>query len=358
MSSSTTYRPVVLSEEQRAAIARQAMVARIRDRLLPELVERAQERLALAEQSAVLTAAQVASLTTTLATATEVGQVRTVVRALPVPSATTARTTAVAPPTVAFSSTIASPDLTSAPPTLTSIPPTLRGATSSPTTAGAPVDDLGWRIEEEISRARVAGADARDLGLDVAAILAEVEGLIAGARRHAAEGADGLASSHLAAVGERLDGVERRIEDRLADAEERRATLAMITGFVRQMGLDVHLASDQGGVARIRGQAGDGRSLDLRIEAGEDARQVLVAQARDMGHALPPDHPHAGDLCDPAVSMGRQLQSLIDESPDLVGGPLRDLHPPIRGHDGAVGTGARTRTGRIVTPSTIERKAP
>lgn len=169
---------------------------------------------------------------------------------------------------------------------------------------------------------------ASEVGVDASELVAARAGLEE-ARRLAAAGRGAAARAALHRTKTSIDTVERRVLDALAAAECRTRTVDAVLGALAEMGYRAEVTAVREGETRIVAQAADGRHAEVGITGTGDPAKVDATFA-DPSDAVAPTNPHAGQICEPAVTDSYRFHRTVGATAGLDAGRPDAAHPPTR----------------------------
>lgn len=389
MSRSTSYRPLSLSAEEQAELARQARVSRLADLLMPALARHAGECVRQAASAGLVSAADGRQLRQQLSSATDVQAVRDLMATIPcgssplehrgagpdqsLPTATTSlssasTTTSLRDPArrsrpratgASISSSGQLPAARSLPQSAERVP---QGSSVLPqakrnqrTTSDTSLATARWDLVAERARLDTLAADAAERDIDLDMHVAAASALLEAAQDYADAGALDLLRSQVRAASQHVDEVEEALDGAVVRTAARRVTMERLRSITeREMGF-VSNVVDYGGRLSVEGAAADGRTLHLHLESHE-GHDVLVTTATDHQDAVPEDHPAAGEVCDQSVATSAELHQIIDQSAAFDAGQVSVRQMPRRGQpDASDSTTPAVRKSRTATAPKTRR---
>jgi hypothetical protein len=120
---------------------------------------------------------------------------------------------------------------------------------------------------------------------------------------------------------------------------------------LEQMGFGVQEVASDGATTIVFGVADDGRAAEIEL-ADETGATSCHARFTDEGHAVGPEDPDAGSLCEPAVLDAFEFHRRFAGTPGLALGPVEATSAPRRGSASAA---ARPGRGRPIPAPTTRR---
>lgn len=302
MSTSTTYRPGELTEEQRAAIAERARRDRLRNELLPVLRQRLHASARRLSRYGSVPATELSTLTRRMEKADSVEEFRSL--AVSMGRIEAARTGGVFPHLA--------------------LPIHIAQGKDMAQRIGLQFDVAQLALEfESIGRTAIG----LDLELAELAIAQHKVVVVAELARTAEIGRTTLALDELRAMLDRLD---ISVSDALADAECLNKTVAAIQDTLGSMGFRVANPIVGGHVTLVFGNSDDGRVAQVEVSGNGDHVEIM-SRFSNPGDAVPGEHPDADAVCEPAVLDQANFHREIEGTPGLRVSRIRTPERPTRG---------------------------
>lgn len=149
------------------------------------------------------------------------------------------------------------------------------------------------------------------------------------------------AAARLVDAQQRIASLDAEVTDQLAAVEVRRRTEAAVLDALRTLGFEPQPLEEHDAGSLVVAARGDGHRA--RIEVSQvDGATSFTASFTDPGDAVGSQHPEAGSVCDPAVDDAAAFHGHLNQRADLELGPVVAARRPTRGVGRApTGRGAR-----------------
>ncbi len=327
MSTSTTYRPIELTAEERAELDRKAHASQLAEEILPQLRSRWETQLHRAQTSlgerGSIGLERVEGLRQSLQDATSIDEIRS---------------------TAAAIMDLDRGSLSRGESRLPATPSLSRRGSSRPDgdVEHAEPDDLLIEIDLVDVELAVLTRAALDLGIASDALVVSRRS-VEKTRRLQASGQSTEAATCLAQATESLDSLRADVDEGRAAAECQERTATTVAATLTRLGFDVS-RSTSGGTVSISAHASDGREADVEIAGGHGAGVSMTLDVDDPGTSVPEGDPAATDICVAAATVGVEVHRDLGTEDGLAAGRVTAAGRPTRGRSSATAKKRRRTT--------------
>lgn len=327
MSTSTTYRPIELTAEERAELDRKAHASQLAEEILPQLRSRWETQLlraqvSLGERSAI-GLERINELQQSLRDAGSIEEIRSTAAAI-----------------MGFEQGSLSRGETRLP----AAPGLSRRECSGPAVDLERSDSANVLIDIELVDVELAvlARAASDLGIAPDALVVSQRS-VEESRSLQAGGLLTEAATRLAQATESLHRLRTEVDEARAATECQERTATTVAATLTRLGFDVS-RSTSGRTVNISAHAADGREADVEIAGGHGAGISMTLDVEDPASSVPDGDPAASDVCVGAATVGVEVHRDLGKEGGLAAGQVTAAGRPTRGRSSATAKKRRRTT--------------